>query len=122
MPFIMGQIVPDAVERYLRSLNRAADPVLADPAGADGILGGVGAADDDFRVAFGSPTLDASAREARVLEPPVHAPELDRLELVPRPPAGAHVAVVDVDGGAAKVTADAAASVAASAGRSGSQG
>lgn len=46
----------------------AADPLLADPAGADGILGGVGATDDDFRVALGSPTLDASAREARALE------------------------------------------------------
>lgn len=33
----MGQIVPDAVERYLRSLNRAGDPLLEDiaRAGAD---------------------------------------------------------------------------------------
>jgi predicted O-methyltransferase YrrM len=29
-PFIMGQIVPDAVERYLASLNRVDDPVLQD--------------------------------------------------------------------------------------------
>jgi predicted O-methyltransferase YrrM len=28
----MGQIVPDAIERYLASLNRASDPVLADVA------------------------------------------------------------------------------------------
>src|SRR6267154_179348 len=33
-PFIMGQIVPDAVERYLASLNRAGDSVLQDIAHA----------------------------------------------------------------------------------------
>jgi predicted O-methyltransferase YrrM len=31
-PDIMGQIVPDAVERYLASLNRGGDPVLQDVA------------------------------------------------------------------------------------------
>jgi predicted O-methyltransferase YrrM len=33
-PLIMGQIVPDAVEQYLASLNRQSDPVLADIARA----------------------------------------------------------------------------------------
>ena len=44
------------------------DPLFADPAGADGILGSVGAADDDFRVAPTSPALDAGALEARAVE------------------------------------------------------
>jgi hypothetical protein len=43
----------------------SADPLLADPFGADGILGGIGAADDDFRVDLLSPTLDAGMGEAR---------------------------------------------------------
>ena len=30
MRFIMGQIVPDLIERYLSGLNRAADDVLAE--------------------------------------------------------------------------------------------
>src|SRR3954471_14708478 len=33
-PFIMGQIVPDAVEEYLASLNRQSDPVLTEIAEA----------------------------------------------------------------------------------------
>ena len=33
-PFIMGQIVPDAVEHYLASLNHQSDPVLAEIASA----------------------------------------------------------------------------------------
>lgn len=45
-----------------------ADPLLADPAGADGILGSVGSDDDDFRVALASPTLDASLVQARAVE------------------------------------------------------
>lgn len=45
-----------------------ADPLLADPAGPDGILGGVGAEDDDFRVDELSPTLDAGMGEARSIE------------------------------------------------------
>jgi len=44
-----------------------ADPLLADPAGADGILGGIGTADDDFRVEQFSPTLDAGTAAARAV-------------------------------------------------------
>lgn len=44
-----------------------ADPMLADPAGADGILGGIGTADDDFRVDPLSPTLDVGTAEARAV-------------------------------------------------------
>jgi parallel beta-helix repeat protein len=44
-----------------------ADPMLADPAGPDGILGGIGTADDDFRVDPLSPTLDVGADEARAV-------------------------------------------------------
>ena len=40
-------------------LNIVADPLLSDPAGLDGILGGIGAADDDFRLLAGSPAFDA---------------------------------------------------------------
>jgi parallel beta-helix repeat protein len=43
----------------------SADPLLADPFGADGILGGPGAEDDDFRVAPTSPALDAGTAQAR---------------------------------------------------------
>jgi len=43
------------------------DPLLLDPAGADGILGGVGAEDDDFRVTPLSPTLDVASEEARAV-------------------------------------------------------
>ena len=45
-----------------------ADPLLADPAGLDGILGSVGAEDDDFRVAPLSPTLDTAGVNARTIE------------------------------------------------------
>jgi parallel beta-helix repeat protein len=45
-----------------------ADPMLLDPAGADGILGNIGAEDDDFRVALLSPTLDAGQVQARRVE------------------------------------------------------
>lgn len=55
-----------------------ADPMLSDPAGADGILGGVGAADDDFRVEPLSPTLDLGAEEARAV-PLVLSGALDAL-------------------------------------------
>jgi parallel beta-helix repeat protein len=41
------------------------DPLLADPDGADGILGGIGADDDDFRVLPASPTLDVGSVSAR---------------------------------------------------------
>jgi len=46
----------------------AADPLFVAPAGADGILGGIGCADDDFRVLTTSPTLDAGVGEARATE------------------------------------------------------
>jgi parallel beta-helix repeat protein len=42
-----------------------ADPLLADPFGADGTLGGAGGEDDDFRVGVTSPTLDAASTAAR---------------------------------------------------------
>jgi parallel beta-helix repeat protein len=42
-----------------------ADPLFADPFGPDGILGGVGAEDDDFRVQVASPALDAGLGDAR---------------------------------------------------------
>ena len=42
-----------------------ADPRFLDPAGPDGILGGAGAADDDFRFAVGSAAFDAGDRNAR---------------------------------------------------------
>ena len=35
-----------------------ADPLFVDPDGADGILGGAGWADDDFRLQPGSPAID----------------------------------------------------------------
>ncbi|HEX6882365.1 MAG TPA: right-handed parallel beta-helix repeat-containing protein [Planctomycetota bacterium] len=43
----------------------SADPLFADPMGADGILGGIGAMDDDFRVLALSPTLDTGMGLAR---------------------------------------------------------
>jgi len=43
------------------------DPLLVDPAGADGILGGIGAEDDDFRVDPLSPALDVASDEARTV-------------------------------------------------------
>jgi parallel beta-helix repeat protein len=46
----------------------AADPLFVAPAGLDGILGGVGAEDDDFRVATTSATLDAGTGMARDVE------------------------------------------------------
>jgi parallel beta-helix repeat protein len=48
-----------------QSPEYSADPLLADPDGADGILGGIGTADDDFRVLPFSPTLDAGSVSAR---------------------------------------------------------
>ncbi len=44
-----------------------ADPLFLDPAGEDGLLGGLGARDDDFRVEPGSPALDAGDRPANQL-------------------------------------------------------
>ncbi|MEQ1892878.1 MAG: right-handed parallel beta-helix repeat-containing protein, partial [Planctomycetota bacterium] len=43
----------------------SANPLFVAPAGVDGILGGPGSADDDFRVATTSPTLDAGVGLAR---------------------------------------------------------
>ena len=58
---------------WLQSANNPgstynADPLLRDPAGDDGILGSVGAEDDDFRVELLSPTLDAGQTDARTVE------------------------------------------------------
>ncbi len=50
------------------AITYSADPLLADPFGADGILGGIGATDDDFRVELLSPTLDTGMAQARALE------------------------------------------------------
>lgn len=50
----------------------AADPLFVAPAGTDGVLGGVGADDDDFRVTTTSPTLDAGLGEARSVELLLH--------------------------------------------------
>ncbi len=44
-----------------------ADPLFLDPFGPDGILGGVGAEDDDFRVELTSPVLDQGLGNARDL-------------------------------------------------------
>jgi hypothetical protein len=44
-----------------------ADPAFEDPDGTDGILGGEGAADDDFRLRADSGALDASTLEARAV-------------------------------------------------------
>jgi predicted O-methyltransferase YrrM len=64
-PFIMGQIVPDAVERYLASLNHQGDPVLTDIAKA-------GERDDlplvDAEVGALLRVLTLSSRATRVLE------------------------------------------------------
>ena len=64
-PPIMGQIVPDAVERYLASLNHAGDPVLTDIAHA-------GARDDlplvDAEVGVLLRVLALATRATRVLE------------------------------------------------------
>jgi parallel beta-helix repeat protein len=43
----------------------SADPLFADPFGLDGILGGVGALDDDFRMLTLSPTFDVGQGLAR---------------------------------------------------------
>lgn len=51
------------------------DPLFGDPFGPDGILGGVGASDDDFRVLEGSPSLDSGGLSARE----VLLPSLDSL-------------------------------------------
>src|SRR5262245_64075811 len=45
-----------------------ADPLFSDPTGPDGVLGGIGAADDDFRVEPLSPTLDTGTADARTIE------------------------------------------------------
>lgn len=45
-----------------------ANPMFVDPIGRDGILGGIGAEDDDFRVEVLSPTLDMGTEEARSIE------------------------------------------------------
>ncbi|MAB81446.1 MAG: hypothetical protein CMJ89_19065 [Planctomycetes bacterium] len=42
-----------------------ADPQFVDPFGPDGILGGCGAADDNYRVLSSSPALDAGERRAQ---------------------------------------------------------
>ncbi len=42
-----------------------ADPLFLEPFGADGILGGVGVEDDDFRVELSSPALDSGQGNAR---------------------------------------------------------
>jgi predicted O-methyltransferase YrrM len=64
-PFIMGQIVPDAVEQYLASLNHQRDAVLTDIAKA-------GERDDlplvDAEVGALLRVLTLSARATRVLE------------------------------------------------------
>jgi len=41
-----------------------ADPLFLDPFGPDGILGGIGAEDDDFRLDLASPALDAGLGDA----------------------------------------------------------
>jgi len=46
------------------SLDLEADPLFANPFGEDGLLGGAGAADDDFRVLSSSPGLDAGLTSA----------------------------------------------------------
>lgn len=43
------------------------DPLFVDPAGADGLLGGADAADDDFRLLPASPALDVGSQDAREL-------------------------------------------------------
>jgi hypothetical protein len=45
--------------------NVIADPMFVDPAGPDGILGGAGALDDDFRLGAGSGAFDAGEIDAR---------------------------------------------------------
>src|SRR5256885_3488772 len=64
-PFIMGQIVPDAVEHYLASLNHQSDPVLTEIANA-------GERDDlplvDAEVGALLRVLTLSTRATRVLE------------------------------------------------------
>jgi predicted O-methyltransferase YrrM len=64
-PFIMGQIVPDAVEHYLASLNTQSDPVLTDIARA-------GERDDlplvDAEVGALLRVLTLATRATRVLE------------------------------------------------------
>ena len=45
-------------------LDLEADPLFASPFGVDGMLGGVGAADDDFRMLSTSPAIDAGLASA----------------------------------------------------------
>lgn len=64
------QLAPTANLAWLHTGNNptpglVADPLFVDPFGPDGILGGVGSEDDDFRVTTTSPTLDAGMGAAR---------------------------------------------------------
>src|SRR6185369_17570579 len=45
----------------------SADPEFVEPAGADGVLGGEGLADDDFHVQTASPAVDAGSATAAEL-------------------------------------------------------
>ncbi len=44
-----------------------ADPLLANPAGPDGVLGGAGFADDDFHLLAGSPAIDYGPADVTVI-------------------------------------------------------
>jgi len=64
-PFIMGQVVPDAVEQYLASLNHQSDPVLSGIARAGQSLGSLLV---DAEVGALLRVLTLSTRATRVLE------------------------------------------------------
>ena len=65
MPFIMGYIVPDPVERYLSGLNRAVDSVLADIA-RDGEAQGLPLVDAEVGALLRVLAMSVGAR--RILE------------------------------------------------------
>ena len=54
--------VPGAI---INPTSMIADPLFVDPFGPDGILGAVGAIDDDFRFLLASPAFDSGDRDAR---------------------------------------------------------
>ena len=65
-----------------------ADPLFVDPFGSDGVLGGVGAADDDFRVLATSPVLDAGLETAADTDFPFTGPATTRTSLEDGTPDG----------------------------------